>query len=128
MITNSGESYALPPGNYSLTVENEFKCSSTQAFVIVDNSVLPVFSLTANDNISCDPSKPEGSIIASRPDNTHSSFAYEWFDASGLIPSPITLSDTILTTLTAGIYAVELTNTTTECTSIREFATIMSRM
>jgi gliding motility-associated-like protein len=121
---NSGESYALPPGNYSLTVENEFKCSSTQAFVIVDNSVLPVFSLTANDNISCDPSKPEGSIIASRPDNTHSSFAYEWFDASGLIPSPITLSDTILTTLTAGIYAVELTNTTTECTSIREFATI----
>ncbi|MCG8310665.1 MAG: Ig-like domain-containing protein, partial [Cytophagales bacterium] len=119
----------LPPGNYQVIAYNEYNCPSDPVtFEIEDHAVPPVFSLTAYNNISCNPAFPAGSLVASRPaGSSYSISQYEWY-LNALAPgnevsAPTNHPDSILHDLGAGNYVVRITDAATGCTGT-EFATI----
>ncbi|MDZ7608442.1 MAG: hypothetical protein U5K79_23295 [Cyclobacteriaceae bacterium] len=127
-INNSDE--ILPPGNYSVVGLNEYNCpSDTVLFEIRDNSIPPVFTLNAQNNISCDPAVLLGGLVISRPNNGLSISLYEWFNGSPNSVPPFTTStnpnDSIQINLVAGTYAARITDATTGCVSV-EYATIQN--
>jgi len=120
----------LPPGNYSVVGLNQFNCpSDTVLFEILDNSIPPVFTLNAQNNISCDPGAILGGLVISRSNSGLGISLYEWFNGSpGSVPPFATSSnpnDSIQINLSAGNYAARITDATTGCVSV-EYANIQN--
>ncbi len=116
----------LPQGNYQVIVYNEFGCpSDPYTFTINDIAIPPTFSLSRYNNISCDITSPEGSLLATRPDASYTISSYEWFEnnTGGTLLSTTLTGDSVLYNRDAGTYAVRITDTATGCTSV-EYATI----
>ena len=121
--------YALPPGNYSVIVINEYNCPSDPvAFEIKDVTTAPAFTIDSYNNISCDPNFDIGGLVASRTSGSYSIAQYEWFlnSTSGTLLKTSAPPDSILMQLDAGTYAVRVTDGSTECTSV-EYATIINQ-
>lgn len=123
---SDADGFEMPAGNYKVIAYNAFGCESDPIpFVIGDATTDPVFTLSAFNNISCDPAIQVGSLIASRPDNSYTISQYEWLDQFGNTIAPITTTDSTLLNRAAGTYSVRITDAATACTS-REFATIQN--
>ena len=120
------DAFALPPGNYQVIAYNEYNCPSDPvSFEIQDNSIPPVFTLSAFNNISCDPGFAVGSLVATRPNNSYTISQYEWMDGLGNQVSAPTIVDSTLLDLPGGLYSVRITDASTACTST-EYATIQN--
>jgi hypothetical protein len=120
---NSGESYALPPGNYSLTVENEFKCSSTQAFVINENTVTPVPDYTVTHNSSCDtdPANQNGAIQVTHVNAIPvdpALYRFKWYDGNSTTGTLFAgQTSELISGLDDGTKALVITDDATECSN-----------
>jgi hypothetical protein len=118
------DGFAMPPGNYTVTAFNSFGCpSDVVAFEVKDLATPPVFTLSAYNNISCDPGHVVGSLVASRPNDSYTISQYEWMDGLGNAVAAPTTSDSTLLNLDAGLYSVRITDAATACTSL-EYADI----
>ena len=115
---------AVAPGNYTLQVQdNNTLCLSNIAPVIVyDSTVIPIPTLVATDNSSCDVANPNGQIevTTTNEDPTYllSDYSYGWFDNGGTAISTIGgANGQIANTLSAGTYELRIENTTTTCSN-----------
>lgn len=116
----------LPPGNYQVIAYNEYNCPSDPiTFEIKDDAISPEFTLSAFNNISCDPGLPVGSLVATANAGFTLSW-YEWFINSpnpGNVISAPSFPDNTLLNLDDGTYAVRVTDGSNGCTSV-EYAII----
>jgi hypothetical protein len=119
------DGFEMPLGNYEVTAFNNYGCPSDPVtFVVGDNTTPPVFTLSANNNISCS-ALPVGSLVASRPGDSYTISQYEWMDGLGNQVSAPTTVDSTLLNLSGGLYSVRITESLTECTSV-EYASIQN--
>ncbi len=102
------------PGNYTLVVTIPTTgCSSSAVMATVtDNRILPNFTAAANGQLNC--INTQINLIGTNSTNNVGPFAYRWFRNGQLISG---ISDSTLTISVAGIYRLEITNTSNGCTS-----------
>nr|WKN36886.1 gliding motility-associated C-terminal domain-containing protein [Tunicatimonas sp. TK19036] len=114
----------VPPGIYTVLVTSPLGCEAINAtqFEILDQAPKPTVTLQRYNNSSCDVANPNGLIAASGYAGAATAYRFDWFYNS---PSgtPVAASqhspngDTIFN-LSPGTYALQITNTTTQCISV----------
>jgi large repetitive protein len=107
-------------GNYTLFVSEPISgCSSDTATVTIKQTKPPVITATSKtDQMSCDPSNPNGS--ASATVDFPANYTYQWYEGQGTT-TPITNATNIsLSGLKKGFYTIEVKQISTQCTSTAE--------
>lgn len=121
-----------PPGNYTVVATNTTtQCKSQPVTVSVGSRPAPVITAgTLNNQTSCDPALPLGSVTASVT-SPSSTYAFEWFRGQNTllvnrIDSVASVTTRTLTQLPANIYTVKVTDINTGCAATAEATVITS--
>jgi len=122
----------VPPGQYGVTVTNTLACTSVNELEITirDEAPKPQVNLQTVANASCDPTQPNGMLIATGFTGSATDYSFEWFyNSVGGTPveaAKIISSGDTVRTLPGGNYALRIVNNTTQCASLA-FASVSNR-
>lgn len=106
----------IPPGEYGIRVTNSLGCTSLNEVkvTIKDEGPKPVVNLQSVPNSSCDASQPNGMLIAKDFTGNASDYNFEWFN-NNLSGTPLASVNDTVRQLSAGQYALRITDNTTQC-------------
>lgn len=118
--TTGENSFAnLASGTYYVEGAHSIKnCLSVRYRLNIGEAIVyPVLSETIENQTSCDPGNPNGSISVTADGSTGSEYVFEWFNGTLPIASGATpvYTGANLTGLIEGNYTLRVTNTTTTC-------------
>lgn len=120
--TNSSVIYNLPAGDYTATATDTIThCISDAVYATIDdNHITPHANIVSTPQVSCDPLQPTGVLTASVATNP-SDYTFTWHEnnlSGAVILTVGGANGEIANQLSAGNYALQIQNNTTECINV----------
>jgi gliding motility-associated-like protein len=108
----------LVSGQYVVLVTSTDGCQAQEIYTIDPPSVYPTAVLTPTNDNSCDPSLPNGQMVAVASGT--GPFTYQWYTGSGTSTIISGATSNTITGLRNNTYTVKVTDTSTGCFVIEE--------